>query len=410
MKFPLRILLPILAAILLAGGLLGYAWWQLSDTALQLQRQLMRTLGQVSSSAGGGDSVPDAVDAADAVLLHLRQGDVAALQGDWNAAEREYRAAADAGGGIAALRKLATAQMQRRDIEGVKRTIQDLRRLGARNDDLLLLQAVVLLRTGELAKAEQLLRLAQDDSPQKHYGLALLWIIQGKHDDAKKELVATVAGWDPALRASARVLQSAYDEFALFEESTQIHLTTLLARALAQVQECELALPLLGQVVKAQDDYRDAWTVQGYCEFTTERFAEALSSFERAYAIDPEKPEIQYFLGRTYIALAQPKNASTFLQYALINGFEPKKEVRKRLADAAQAAGDLPLALEQLRELIQEPDADIALFDRLVTVSLQTGKAADAEQYAQAAVQRWPDDAKAQELLKATKATVGGQL
>ena len=398
MKFPARVIIPLLAAILLAGGVLGYAWWQLSATQEQL-RMRMRTLveeKQGTSSIAAREQEP--ADTGDRVLIHLRQGDLFVLQGDWTGAEKEYQASVDAGGGIAALRKLAQVQMQRREVAKVKGTIQELQRLGARSEDLLLLRVLVALRTGELAQAEQALANAPD-SPQKHYSSALLAIVQGKHDNAKKNLQTVLSGWDPSLREYARTLQAAYDEFALFPESRPIHLTTLLARALAQVQECELALPLLGQVVAEQDDYRDAWTVLGYCELTTERTADALASFEKAYAIDPEKPEIQYFLGRTYMVLEQWKNAATFLQYAIVNGFEPKKEVRRRLAKESEKAQDLPLALEQLRALLTEPDADIATFTKAVTLSLQTDKKEDGYLFAQAAVQKWPTSGKAFELL-----------
>ena len=410
MKFPARVIIPIVAAILLAGGMLSYAWWQLSRTQQSLQVRVRERAQQedaTATRAGSGTELRgDSVDAGDVVLIHLRQGDLLALQGDWAGAEKEFTLSVDAGGGIPALRKLAGAQMQRREIPQVRETIRDLRRLGARSEDLLLLDVVVALRTGELARAQQALAVAED-SPQKHYGSALLAIIQGKHDVAKTELAAVIGGWDPALRAYARTLRSAYDEFALFPESSAVHLTTLLARSLAQVQECELALPLLAGVVKDEDDYRDAWTVQGYCELTTERAPEALGSFEKAYAIDPEKPEIQYFLGRTYMVLQQWTNASTFLQYALVNGFEPKKELRRRLADAAEQAKDLPLALDQLRALVAEPDADRATFEKTVTLAITTGKNEDAYQFAQAAVQKWPDSGKAYELLGWSAAVTG---
>lgn len=409
MKFPARVLIPLLAALLLAGGILSYAWWQLSTTQERL-RERVRTLSEEEDAAlrGGTGAVlrEDPVDAGDVVLIHLRQGDLLALQGNWAGAEKQYQASVDAGGGIPALRKLVQAQMQRREIVQVKQTIRELRRLGARSEDLLFLEVIVALRTGELTQAQQALAAAQD-SPQKHYGAALLAVIQGKHDEAKKELTAVINGWDPALRAYARTLQSAYDEYALFPESREIHRTTLLARALAQVQECELALPLLSGVVKQEDDYRDAWTVQGYCELTTERTPEALSSFEKAYAIDPEKPEIQYFLGRTYMVLQQWKNASTFLQYALRNGFEPKKELRRRLAEAAEQAQDLPLALDQYRALVAEPDADLATLEKTVTLAITTDKKEDAYQFAQAAVKKWPDSGKAHELLGWSAAETG---
>ncbi len=399
MRLSARFLVPIIAAVALAGGLLGYAWWQLRDTEYFLRTQIQKTdTGEQAVTATG--AVASSVDdtTGDIVLIHLRQGDLLALQGDWSGAEREYQQSADAGGGIAALRRLAQAQMQRREIDKVQGTIKELRRLGARSEDLLLLSLIIDLRTGKIALAEQALAAAAD-SPQKHYGAALLAIIQAKHDQAKVELKAVQNGWDPTLRSYARTLSAAYDEFALFPESRDIHLTTLLSRALAQVQECELALPLLAQVVSQQDDYRDAWTVQGYCELTTERTNDALASFEKAYAIDPEKPEIQYFLGRTYVVLKQWKNAATFLQYALVNGFEPKKEVRRRLAEAAELAGDLPLALEQNAALLTEPDADIDLFQKTVTLAIGQDKKEDAYQFAQSALKKWPDSAKAEELV-----------
>ena len=311
---------------------------------------------------------------------------------EWAKAQEEYQASVDAGGGIPALRKLAQAQMQRRDMKEVEKTIDALTREGAREEDLLLLKVIVALRTGEVVQATQLLAAATD-SPQKNYGTALLAVIQGDNKEARAALDRVVAGWEPTLRAYARALQAAYQEFETFPQSRPIHLSTLLARSLAQVQECELALPLLAQVIREQDDYRDAWIVQGYCELTTERDKEALASFERAYTIDPEKPEVQYFLGRTYMVLKDTKKALTFFQYALENGFEPRGEVRARLAYAALEEGNTSLALEQYEELARGENATPDIAEKLVTLSITLDKKDEAYAAASAAAGRWPDDA-----------------
>ncbi len=396
MKLYPRITLPILAAVAVAAGTLGWAWMQLKDATADVTAHLQNALHSESGSTLSAETTTgtDMVDPGDTVLIHLRQGDLFALQGEWAKAEDEYQQAVQNGGGLAALHKLAQAELQRREIDKVKLTIQELKRQGAKTEEILLLQVIVDLRTGDLEKAKQALAEGED-TPQVHYGNSLVAIIEGRNEDAKKELQTTVNGWDPTLRSYARVLLSAYDEFALFEESKPIHLTTLLARALAQVQECELALPLLSGVLQENQDYRDAWTVQGYCELTTERFTEALSSFEHAYAIDPEKPEIQYFLGRTYTALGQWSNAETFLDYALVNGFEPEKEVRERLAAAAENAQDLEKASEQYRALVALPDADQTTFAKAITLSIQLGKAGDAYELGKSAVSRWPNSAEA---------------
>ena len=284
---------------------------------------------------------------------------------------------------------------------GTRATLRRLKVEGARAEDLLLLESVVLLRTGELVKARSILEAAEE-SPQKHYGLALLAIIQGMHEQAKVELAQVIAGWDPLLRTNARSLNAAYDEFALFPESQELHLVTLLSRALAQVQECELALPLLVQVLEQQDDYRDAWIVQGYCELTTERFEQSLASLERAYAIDPEKPEVQYFLARAHAALKDHENAITFFSYALQNGFKPEEEVRHWIAREAGEVDNTDLAIEQYTALAKADDAPLEATEELVALLGAVGRKEEAFGAALKAATRWPEEAKVQLLLGQT--------
>src|SRR3989339_825258 len=294
--------------------------------------------------------------------------------------------------------QFAQAQLQRRDMNGVHSTLRQLKKAGAKTEDLLLLESIVALRTGELLETRRLLQNAED-SPQKHYGLALLSIIEGNHEQAQIELQEVINGWEPVLRSNARTIMAAYQEFALFEESLNIHLITLLARALAQVQECELALPLLVQVTQAKDDYRDAWIVQGFCELTTERPEQALSSLEQAYNLDPQKPEIQYFLARSYAALNDHKNAMTFFEYALQNGLQPQSEVRRQLANSALQSGNADLALQQYDALTKDPESTIEPYEGYVTASIALGRAEEAYFMAQEAVKRWPEDAISHDLL-----------
>ncbi|MDO8649054.1 MAG: tetratricopeptide repeat protein [Candidatus Peregrinibacteria bacterium] len=403
MKIPARILAPILAALSVTAVLIGLLWWQLTESSERLKAEFKRVISAEENPAILIADVP--VDTTDRSLIHLRQGDLAALQGEWAEAQQEYQLSVDAGGGLPSLRKLAQAQLQRRDTEGVTETIRRLKREGARSEDLLLLESIVDLRSGELVAAQQLLTSAED-SPQKHYGLALLAIIQGEHEVARAELQTVLSGWDPILRSYARTLESAYEEFALFPESSDIHLTTLLSRALAQVQECELAIPLLVQVLAQQDDYRDAWIVQGYCELTTERPDAALTSLERAYSLDPEKPEIQYFLGRTHAALDDHGNAITFYRYALTNGFQPASEIRSRIVEEALQAGDGTLALTELKELANEHDANIGTAVQFVETAIALGEAEQGYTFAREATERWKDEARAFEMLgKAAAAT-----
>jgi tetratricopeptide (TPR) repeat protein len=162
------------------------------------------------------------------------------------------------------------------------------------------------------------------------------------------------------------------------------------------VNECETGLLLIGPVIAVEPRYRDAWIVKGFCEFNTERTKEALASLEQAYSLDPEKPEIQYFLARTYAALGNPGNAVTFLQYALLNGFQPEKEARLLLADYATELGDTELALEQYKILSEAEDSDLDAFKRYINLATASSHhALDALSLAKNALRKWPDDAVA---------------
>lgn len=410
MRLPPRIIIPIAAAATCTLTLLAFLWWQLAGTrAVLLQRlhEVMSSTGAVTGS-GIAATIRIPLDTGDASLLRLRRGDLFALQGEWADATGEYQQAVGQGGGLTALRKLEQAQLQIRDIPAARATLEKLRRAGARSEDLLLIETIISLRTGELTKAGELLRAAPP-SPQQQYGSALLALVQGNHEETKQHLQEVSDGWEPVLRGHARTMLSAYEEFALFPNSPHTHLDTLLARALAQVQECELALPILVRVTQAQDDYRDAWMVQGYCELTTRRTREALASFDRAYAIDPEKPEIQYFLGRAYASLDDPANALTFLRYALENSFEPQADVRRMIAKQALKTGNADLVMEQEQALTQMPAATLDTFREFVNVAVILEKKQEALLKATEATQKWPDDPAAWELLGDTSLAVDGK-
>lgn len=396
MKIPLRIIAPVSLAIICAGMLAAVLWWQLTESTLQISKTSFNDTDILGTQTPLFNDEP--IDTDDAALMHLRQGDILALRGEWKEAQDEYESAVTAGGRLPALRKLAQAQLQRRDTKGVKSTLKKMKGAGARPEDVLLLETIILLRSGKLIDAQKTLE-GVEDSPQQHYGLALLSIIQGSHQRAMQELALTVNGWDPVLRSYARTLQGAYEEFALFPEGSDIHLITLLSRALAQVQECELALPLLIQVTNTKDDYRDAWVVQGYCELTTERPEQALASLEHAYSLDPQKPEIQYFLARAYGALHEYQNAITFFEYALNNGFTPESEVRRFIARFALEIGNAGLALEQYKALATEPKATLEVYQGYVAAAAALGQPEQALQAATDATERWPENAQAFELL-----------
>ncbi len=405
MSLPRSIAVPALLALAAAAIIGAILFWQL-DTARSLLQRSNENVTASGTIARVITPLSTVVEHGDRALSALRRGDLLALRGEWTDAENEYQTAVDAGGGLTALRKLAQAQLQRRNVDAARDTLKRMRSAGARDEDLVLLESIINLRSGSREDARRILNDA-GDSPQKHYGLGLLAIIEGRHADARQSLATVLAGWEPTLREYAKALLAAYEEYDLFEGSPETHRQTLLSRALADVAECELALPILSKVLLEQDDYRDAWIVQGYCQLTTERPDEAKASLERAYQIDPQKPETQYFLARTIAALGDHRAAITYLQYAIENGFRPVAEARRLLAAEAFAAGDDALALQQLNELTTLDDATVESFADFVTAALSIGQKEEAYARAQEAVARHPESALAHDLLGWTALETG---
>lgn len=337
---------------------------------------------------------PDSMTQSKA-LMELRQGEIYELRGEWKNAQARYDESVTSGGGAPALKKLASMQLQRREFDAARDTIATLKSENPNNDDVLFLEGILALRQGKNDAAVKIFE-KKPDAPQSMYGVGLVAIARGDHDAAQASLNRAVQSGDPVIRTFSTTILQAYSDFALFPDGQNIHIQTLLARALAQVNECETALQLVTPVTSVQPKYRDAWIVKGFCEFNTERTQEALASLEQAYALDPEKPEIQYFLARTHAALGDPANAVTFLQYAILNSFKPEKDARELLVDYALELGNTALALEQRRLISESPDSDLTAYSKYIDLAINTNNnSLEALTAAKNALARWPDNAVA---------------
>lgn len=402
MKIPPRLLIPVILAVVLSTGIGGIFFWQIKHSVSVIESAFQGSGNEHSflTSILGGRKLPTIAEANQSeALILLKQGELFEYRGQWSQAEEKYRRSSEVGGGVLALKKLASIQLQRRQYTGAEETIQHLRDSGAPNEDIQFLTGILHLRQGKMSEASSAFRRIGED-PKGIYGQALVALAQNDHETAKTFLTEAQATSDPTIRSYASTILEAFAEFALFPQSNQTHLLTLLARALAETNECEVGLSLVSPVTVSRPQYRDAWVVRGFCEFMTERTGEALTSLEQAYKLDPEKPEIQYFLARAYSAVGDPQNAVTFLQYAIINGFEPERDARELLAEYARELGQTELALEQYTIVATENDGGIAEYERAIVLAASTeAHALDALSLAKQAEKKWPDDAKVLALL-----------
>ena len=352
-----------LLAAVIALGIVAGAFIVLQSDSLSFLQQEEETLLPVSFSDTAETSLP--------IEALLSQAETAVSTGDLNEAITLYERTLELGGDLSVMRRLFDVALLKGDRAKAESVLGLLSFRSMPEDVLDALRGLILLREGSIEEAREF--FLKDEQRAEHaYGLLLTHILTGEHDDALHMLVLLQHTADPLLVHAARSVQGAYDEFALFEDGDPEHRSTLLARALAEIGQCPSAELLLADVLTTESDYRDAWIVRGYCQLMLGAPSSALEMFETAYALDPEKAEIQYFLGMTHEKLGSLDQAKTYLSFALQNGFEPKRSVREKLAALSLQEGSIDAALEQYQAMHEEDETqDPSITRTLLTLLIE---------------------------------------
>jgi len=306
-----------------------------------------------------GESLPLSAE------IFLEQAEHERAEGRPHAAIPLYELALEKGGDLAVMRRLFDVQLLTGETKKAESVLGLLSFRGAPEYTLSALRGLLLVREGSIADAREL--FAKEPERSEHrFGLLLVSILEGNHGEAKEHLSLLTQSPDPFMAHSARVVQGAYDEFALFEDGKEDHLQTLIARALGQIGEWPAAATLLEEVIASDPEYRDAHILLGYSRFMMGMQDAALASLERAYDMDPEKAETQYFLGLVHANKGNAEEATTFLSHALQNGFTPKRPVREKLADLAVRRGAYEEAIGQVHAVVDEGEGDASSYRMLI--------------------------------------------
>ena len=269
------------------------------------------------------------------------------------------------------------------------------------NEEFLIYLGKNYIKQTNFEKAKSLFQQRTSQNPEITYYLALLDLLTNDNTSAQNKFKQiSNSTEDPKLKEKTANLLNSYDEYSLFKGGKEIHLRTLLAKSLNQVEEYEISLAILKEILNEKTDYRDAWILTGYAYLNLEKYDFALDSFRNAYDLDSEKPETQYFLGLTYFELNQIEDALTYLNIALKNGFEPQIQVKQKLGDIYLAKKDYEQAVEMFEEVLKLNNESVSTFIRPVWIYLDFLNAPEkALEIAQKAYQEHPDSAMTFNLL-----------
>ena len=190
----------------------------------------------------------------------------------------------------------------------------------------------------------------------------------------------------------AKTLIIAFTEYESFPDSPKTHLDVLLARAMNEIGEYQLAIAKIKPVLATDPDYRDAWLLLGYAQFAQQQFTLARSSWQTAYSLDSAKAETQYFLGLVNFESGDLPQAEHFFLLARENRFQGA-ELLQKLAETYFEQGKFREAADLLAEQLRDNEAaTVEEFMRPIYLYLEhVGDGLTAWSLTQDALTRFPD-------------------
>ena len=221
-------------------------------------------------------------------------------------------------------------------------------------------------------------------------------------------------------------------EIAIYREMLAVepgHQATLLSLAEALIQQEKLAeaIPVLEEVERAHPDDLRTLLRLGFLEFESRDYPSARRRFEQALALNPDQPEVSYFLGITLRRLDLPDEAirafegvpDTHERYPeartqIAGIYEKRGDYARAIAEVESArsrgearpldlyvaslrsrAGDFDGALEFLRGLLKEAPDDAELLYNIGVIHGEAKRTSEALEWMQKALAKQPDHAGA---------------
>lgn len=314
----------------------------------------------------------------------MQRGEQAYTAGEFDKAITEFTAASLLQpSNLSPLIRLTRAQIELRQLDRATANLATAERINPEYPEIAISKGVLLLRQENFLAAEAEFQKAGDT--------AFFWrgLVAAFYDKSTEAQSLLRNSQDP----KANYLIAAYDEYALYPDSPKTHIDTLLVRAFCQIGEYELAIAKIKPVLGGDPDYRDAWILLGYAQYSKKNYSQAREAWNYAYALDPGKPETQYFLGLANLQLSDYNEAEKYLALAKANQFA-SKELDTFLAEIYFRTGKYREAADLLKQRIDN-DKTVPIDDFARPIYLFLSKLNDgstAWKLASEAANRYPNE------------------
>jgi len=347
---------------------------------------------------------PDKVERRKSYEEYMQKGDTYYSSGMYALAIDSYtNASEEEPDRIEPLILIGELQILQKNYDTAKNLATKILQKNEKNTDAKVILGRANIGLEQFEEAKSILDSITIDYPDVLYYQGLLAAFFGEYERARGLLNASV---DPEknpeeeVKAMAQRILNAMNEFDAYQAGLHEHLQVLLARAMVQNNEPQMAKELLWKVLKENRAYRDAWIVLGYSYLKLENFGDAVDALEEAKRQDPDKPETLFYLGLAYAGNDQLQDAIDSLELAAKLNYEPKIHIEQKLAELYFQIEDYETASEKYEEVISFNARDLEYFVRPIWVYIDKLETPDkAVALAEKASLAHPDSAMAYNLL-----------
>lgn len=302
---------------------------------------------------------------------------------------------------IEPLLRIGEIQLIEREFEKAKNLALEVIKISPTNVNGKLILGRANLGLEDFSEAKTIFdNINVDDSSVKYYqGMMALYF--GDYQRARTLLNNSVENsTNDGIKNNANKLLNAMNEFDRYQAGLHEHLKVLVARAMVQINQPQMAKDLIWNVLQTKRDYRDAWIILGYSYLQMERYKDSVDALEEAVRQDPGKPETFFYLGLAYAGVDELDKAIESLELAAKYGYEPKIHVEQKLAEFYFQAEDYNNASSLYEDVISKNPTDIEYFVRPVWVYIDKLNQPDkAVSLAEKSIVYHPDNAMSYNLL-----------
>jgi len=295
------------------------------------------------------------------------------------------------------LKKLGISYMKIQKYADSYSTFEKASEIAPKSNEIKLYLAKNLLNMNRNEEAKKIIWELPNTYLEAKYYQAITLIIYEKELEAQSlfEEIVNTENVSEELKTKSQIFLDQYIIYNNYTEEGIIFLKTILANALVQNEEYELAITELFEIITDQSNYRDAWLILGYSYLKTNQIQDAIDALNQAKELDPKKSETLFLLGLSYYLNDEYEKAIFYLEKAKTEGFSNKDLINIKLAEIYKIKEKYEKSAQIYEELLANEIYTIEIFKNLSSIYLdEFNDISKTEKLALKALELFPKNAE----------------